>query len=320
MKSQLQFVVAPTLLAMYLPFCATEVRPVVVPNGAPMSGLWLAPGDISSRDLLNGPWGAERAPRPTDTYTLVERKHSGVNPGMTVRDSGGRQWSVKQAAPDMLAPEGPIEVVLSRVLSAVGYHQPPVYYLPAFTLRDDWGVRTVSGGRFRLKVAELKDRGTWSWQQNPYVGTRPYQGLLTILLLFNSSDLKNSNNNLYEHRRADRAERWYVVRDLGTALGETGRVAPRKGDIEAFEHSAFILGAEDGFVRFDYRGWHQELVTRRIRPDDVAWACRLLRRLSARQWRDAFRAGGYPDDIADRYIQALSVRIARGQELATDVS
>jgi len=43
------------------------------------------------------------------------------------------------------------------------------------------------------------------------------------LLLFNSFDLKNSNKSLYDVRRSDnRIERWYVVRDLGAALGKTG--------------------------------------------------------------------------------------------------
>ena len=46
---------------------------------------------------------------------------------MIVVDSLNREWSVKQEAHGRTA-EGPIEVVLSRVLSAVGYRQPPVYF------------------------------------------------------------------------------------------------------------------------------------------------------------------------------------------------
>lgn len=320
MRSPRFLFLLPTVLATYVPFCAQPVRPTVTPDAAPMSAIWRDPQNIASRDLFNGPWGAARAPSPADTYTLVEHKHTGVNPGMTVRDSQGRRWSVKRAAPDTLGPEGPIEVVLSRTLSAAGYHQPPVYHLPTFTLRDDWGARRVSGGRFRLHDKKLKDRGSWSWQQNPYVGTRPYQGLLVILMMFNSSDLKNANNTLYEYRGQDGPEQWYVVRDLGTALGQTGRLAPLRGDPVAFERSVFIEGVTGGFVRFGYRGWHQELVTGRIRPDDVAWAARLLGGLTEEQWRDAFRAGGYPDEIARKYMQSLWSRIAQGQGLANERS
>jgi hypothetical protein len=190
-----------------------------------------------------------------------------------------------------------------------------VYYLPAFTLEDDWGTRVEPGGRFRLKDKTLKDRGDWSWQQNPFVGTRPYQGLLVILMMFNSSDLKNGNNTLYEYRSPEGPEHWYTVRDLGGSLGSTGRFAPRKNDPDAFEQHPFITGVRDGFIQFHYRGWHQELVRDRIRPADVAWTCDLLARLSDRQWRDAFRAGGYEPDTAARFIRVLRHKLEVGRRL-----
>jgi hypothetical protein len=316
MSRMLMLAVAP-LLAMYVPTCVPRaVLPTVPPEQARLEELWQRPADLAVQDLLYGPWGLERAPDPDAVYTFIETKRGGVNPGMTVRDGGGRRWKVKQPAVDGRQAEGPIEVVLSRVLSAVGYHQPPVYFLRDFTVTDEAGTRRVPGGRFRLVDASLKDRGEWSWHRNPFVGTRPYQGLLVILLLFNSSDLKNSNNTLYEYRGAgDRNERWYVVRDLGTALGGTGRISPDRGDIGRFERHAFIEGIEDGFVRFEYHGWHQELIDRRIRPADVRWACELLAGLTAAQWRDAFLAGGYEPAISERYIDRLRARIRQGLTL-----
>lgn len=280
-----------------------------------MSDLWRRPANLTDRDLFNGPWGVECAPDPRASYAFVALKHHGVNPGMAVRDPAGRTWRVKQAANDGRAAEGPVEVVLSRVLSAVGYHQPPVYYLPSFTLADEHGRHTEAGGRFRLDEPTLKEVGSWSWQQNPFVGTKPYQGLLVVLLMFNSSDLKNANNSLYEHRTGDFVERWYVVRDLGTALGETGRMAPRRADPEAFERSRFVLSVRDGFVDFDYHGFHQELVRNRITADEVGWASYLLAQLTDTQWTDAFRAGGFTGDTADRFIRAIKSNIAKGREV-----
>ena len=306
----------PVLLAMYLPFCGRHmVGPVLHPKGLSPGSLWVAPTDLAERDLFYGPWGPERAPDPLEVYALVERKHTGVNPGMTVRDSRGREWSVKQAPLGERPDEGPVEVVLSRVLSAIGYHQPPVYYQKAFTLKDDWGTRVERGGRFRLKVDSLKDRGEWSFQQNPFVGSDSYQGLLVILMMFNASDLKNSNNTLYEHKTAGGKEYWYVVRDLGTALGDTGKLVPMKNDPDAFERSPFVTGVRDGRVQFGYRGWHQEIVRDRIAPADVRWACGLLAALTDRQWQEAFLAGGYQPSIAARFIQTLKRRIAAGQTL-----
>jgi hypothetical protein len=106
------------------------------------------------------------------------------------------------------------------------------------------------------------------------------------------------------------------VRDLGSALGTTGRLAPRRGDPDAFDRHGFITGVVNGFVVFDYRGWHQELVRDRIRPSDVAWASSLLARLDDRQWHEAFRAGNYEDAVADRFIRTLRRRIADGQRVA----
>ena len=90
--------------------------------------LWEAPNDLAERNLFDGPWGKDLAPNPTTTYTFVSAKTVGISPGFAVTDDEGQEWSVKQG------PEAKVEVVMSRVLSAVGYHQPPVYYLPQWTL------------------------------------------------------------------------------------------------------------------------------------------------------------------------------------------
>jgi hypothetical protein len=237
---------------------------------------------------------------------------------MILVDQQGGEWSVKQASHDRRAPEGPIEVVLSRVLSALGYHQPPVYFLPSFQLEDTFGTRREAGGRFRLEHPELRELDTWSWQENPFVGTKPYQGLLVILIMFNSSDLKNSNNSLYEYQRgpSDAIERWYVVRDLGTALGTTARIRAERGDPDIFAALPFVTGLEAGWVQFAYKGRQQELVQNRITADDVRWASDLLAQLSEAQWHDAFRAGGYEAPVAARFISRLREKVTEGQALA----
>jgi hypothetical protein len=307
--------VFPLLIALYYPFCTAKVRPTMPPSGAPLAELWQRPNDIASRDVFYGPWGVERAPAPDATYTFVERKQQGTNPGVTVKDPFGREWHVKQPPHNDQGAEGPIEVTLSRVLSAVGYHQPPVYFLPSISVKDEKGTHVEPGGRFRVTEKSIKHSGTWSWQQNPFVGTRPYQGLLVILMMFNSSDIKNENNSLYEVKEpGEGVARWYVVRDLGTALGETGRLAPQRGDADIFQREAFVKGVKDGFVQFNYHGWHQELL-KSISTDDVVWASELLGQLTDRQWSDAFRAGGYEPAVADRFIGRLHQKIVEGLRL-----
>ena len=188
------------------------------------------------------PVGPERAPDPHDTYTRsrneTQRHESGDD---RARRAGPRVERQAGAAERPGEPRVRSKSSLSRVLSAVGYHQPPVYFLPSFTLVDDWGTHIERGGRFRLNGQVAQGRGEWSWQQNPFVGTRPYQGLLVILLMFNSSRS--------EERRTTRStstgtsegvEQWYVVRDLGSGARRTGRLAPTRGDPDVFERQPFI--------------------------------------------------------------------------------
>lgn len=284
------------------------------------ASMWEEPSDLAQRDLFYGPWGSKNAPDPAGVYKLVELKHTGVNLGMTVKDEQGREWSVKQPYPGGLDSEGPVEVAVSRLLSAIGYHQPAVYYLPAFKLKDDLGTRVEVGGRFRLKDPAMKETGMWKWEDNPFVGTPEFQGLIVLLTMFNSTDLKSSNNSIYEHRDGDLVEQLYLARDVGSALGDYNPISPRKNHPESFERVPFILGVDNGHVQFAYNGWYKNLVRDRITPEEVAWASNLLGRLSNKQWQDAFRAGGFEPEPANRFIARLKQKIDEGRRLTTKVA
>lgn len=284
-------------------------------SGPPTPGqsaeLWEEPTDLADRNLFDGPWGKDLAPNPTATYAFVSAKTVGFSPGFAVTDEHGMEWSVKQG------PEAQVEVVMSRVLSAVGYHQPPVYYLPQWTISGGPSSRVQSEARFRPKDTVLKDEGEWSWQENPFIGTRPYNGLRVLLMILNASDLKNSNNTLYQVKEPgdarNAAHRWYV-RDIGAGLGKTGRLNPKRNDLALFERTRFINGVKNGAVDFNYHGRHQELADH-ITPEDVRWMCDLLAHLRIEQWRDAFRAGGYDAVTAERFIARIREKIAEGQAL-----
>jgi hypothetical protein len=272
--------------------------------------LWQEPGGLERCDLTVGSWGRANAPDPDATYTYVKPKRRGSSPGLTVLDPQGRRWHVKQGR------EASPETVVSHVLSALGYHQPPVYYLAHFKLATGAQVRDVEGGRFRLSDHSLRNLGPWKWEANPLVGTKPYQALLVILLMFNSADLKDSNNSIYEWTPPNgQPRRWYVVRDLGTALGATGRLDPAPNNPEVFERHPFITGIRNGYVEFDYHAVHGELVRHRITPDDVRWASHLVGRLTETQWNEAFRGAGYEPTVAERFIRRLQQKIREGAAL-----
>lgn len=296
----------------------TAVPATAAAEVVPANALWEPPAGLHDRDLFYGPWGSRLQPDPQAAYTFVRRKTNGTNPGVIVRDPQGREWHVKQGKGTGQHSEGPVEVVVSRVLSAVGYHQPPVYYLPSFNMIDGKNTHREPGGRFRLDEASLRETGNWSWDDPLVKGSRPYNGLLVILLTFASWDLKESNNHIYEVRRNGHPETWYMVRDLGAALGGEGTLRATKNDVGKFEQQRFIRGISSGYVEFDYGGKRQDLYRRRITTDDVRWATALLSSLDDRQWQDAFRAGGYPRELSDQFIGKIEANIREGERLASD--
>ena len=54
---------------------------------------------------------------------------------------------------------------------------------------------------------------------------------------------------------------------------------------------------------------------RSITPEDVRWTAALFSRLTPKQWSDAFRAGGFGEAEANRYIRRLQAKIAEGMRL-----
>jgi hypothetical protein len=135
-------------------------------------------------------------------------------------------------------------------------------------------------------------------------------------MLINSTDLKNDNNEIFdvEGETAERARRWYVVKDLGASLGETGRVDPRRGYIDGFEREPFLLPPNDHFARFAFRGRHQELL-QKIPIADLRWACERMLAISDRQWHDAFAAGNYDEQTTARFVARIKAKAHEGLAL-----
>ena len=287
--------------------------PPTPPTAAQMAQLWVEPADLAERDLFAGPWGLEHAPDPEAPYMFVARKKqgfmTGFSPGYSVRGPGDVEWSAKQGA------EAQAEVTASRLVWALGFHQPAAYFLEKWTLAGGDRPGPQTRARFRPDLKELDKVGEWGWQSNPFMGTPAHQGLLVMMVMLNNSDLKPAQNVIYDLKRPrEGAQRWYVVRDLGHSFGETGKFRARRNDIVEFETQAFTKGVEKGRVKFNWSGFHGELLAD-ITPADVHWTCERLERLSDRQWQDAFRAGGYDPMLAERYIRRFKQKIAEGLAL-----
>jgi hypothetical protein len=159
--------------------------------------------------------------------------------------------------------------------------------------------------RFREKKPDLHglDAGpSWSYYRNPFVGTRPLNGLLVLQAMLGNSDLKDDQNVIYS-LDARLTAHALVRRARPRADVRPDRHCQRspRGNIDIFEQTPFIRGVENGYVRFHYRGRHRALFDH-ITPADVRWICERLAALSDTQLHDAFRAAGYPRPTADRFI------------------
>ena len=294
--------------------CAPTLQRARVQNRSksapPMLQLWTDPGDLSHRDLLWGPGRAANAPSKNALYTVVKRDDSGFSPGYDVVGPDKRKWSIK------VGPEAQPEVVLSRILWALGYHQPETYYVTGWQLAGDWKYEGEPA-RFRLQSDHDSD-GEWKWVDNPFAGTAPMHGLIAINLLLANWDLKTSNNRIYKfgERKAEPSRR-YVVQDLGASLGKP-RVFPipvgTRNNIDDFESTTLIKDVEGPMVQLNYRGRHGEILER-LSIDDVIWACALMNRLRDAQLDAAFSAAGYAPDIRQRYIKKIRAKIQEGLAL-----
>ena len=275
-----------------------------------MAELWAAPEP--GRDLFYGVGGKRLAPDPAVRYKVIEIKRSGYSRGYTVTDPTDREWSVK------FPPEASTETAASRILWGIGYHQPPLYYLASWNAARATSPNPQLPARFREKKPDLHglDAGdAWSYYENPFVGTHELNGLLVLQAMLGNSDLKAPQNVVYKlDAPLEGARRWYVARDLGQTFGRTGVLDAPRGDPAVFEQTPFITGVGDGTVHFDYRGRHRALF-RTISPADVRWICTKLSRLTDTQWQDAFRAGGFPATVGDRFIRRMKQKIGEGLAL-----
>src|SRR5262245_58739902 len=99
---------------------------------APMLELWKNPTDLTQRDLRWGPGRPGNAPATNVMYTVTKRDDSGYSRGYDVVGPDRRKWSIK------VGREAQSEVVLSRILWALGYYQPETYYVKGWQLVGDW--------------------------------------------------------------------------------------------------------------------------------------------------------------------------------------
>src|SRR6266436_407529 len=264
-----------------------------LPDGIPV--LWRAPSDISKRDLYWGQGG--KAMRPDlRTVTLIKEEKGGYSTKYLVRDASGREWVAK------IGKEAKGETAASRLMWAVGYFPDVNYLVPRVHVN---GLnKDLENVRFGLRPKDVKRIDGWRWRQNPFVGTREFQGMKVMMALLNNWDIKDSNNKIAARKdKVSDKELRYFVSDLGGSFGKVSHIPrflqfkPDRNNPKAYSQTRLVNKVKDDRVDFHYRPKQKEIF-KNITSDQAQWISGWLSRLSDRQIEDAFRAANYgPDEV-----------------------
>lgn len=293
--------------------------------------LWQDPGDIKSKNLLLGAGDGDKAQLPVRFDKEDMSQHS---PKFDVEDAAGVKWKAK------LGPEAQPEPVASRLLWALGYFANDNYFL--HDLQVDGLPRLERGSEFekkdhvrdvRLQRHQLgKKDGDWKWRDNPFKGSREFNGLRVMMALLRNWDLKDDNNAIYIAKDGTTI---YEVTDVGSTLGMAGRSytdAMSKNNLPRYKRAKFIDKVTPDYVNFNFPTHapllyavfapnfffhvrHNKWIGHHVPRADAKWIGGLLAQLTHDQIRDAFRAGGYTPEQVEAYAQTLEERIAELNKL-----
>ena len=271
------------------------------PQGTPV--LWKEPTDIATRDLINGNVAEDMKP-DLSQVTFEADETRGYSVKWHVKDGAGKKWVVK------LGNEARPETAAARLVWAVGYMTDVDYLVPCVQIvnapKPRKKVEQCEGKgfanvRFEARPKGWKRVGNWSWMDNPFKGTKEFQGLVIMMALLNNWDLKDTNNTIVyvPGEGGGQGELQYVVSDLGATFGKTGGpIAHSRNEPEKYVKTGFVERVEGGRVKFAYHGKNGGLFDS-ITVEQAKWIGDLLSQLSEQQISDAFRAANFtPEEVA----------------------
>ncbi|HEX3281162.1 MAG TPA: hypothetical protein VHR36_08015 [Pyrinomonadaceae bacterium] len=288
---------------------ATAKKKKAMPKGERI--LWREPENISTRNLLLGPGGEAMKPN-LRRVKFIKEETGGFSKKYRIRDASGRVWVAK------VGKEAQSETAAVRLLWAAGYVTEINYLVPRLRIP---GQGTFENVRLEARPASQKRLEEWKWDDNPFVGSREFAGLKTMMVLFNNWDIKDSNNVIIFARGRRANELRYVISDLGATFGKTGtlpviwRFTRSRNKPEDYEKAKFIEGVRDnGMVNFRYGGKKREIFDD-ISVSHAKWLGELLAGLSTDQIKDAFRAANYDPEEIGILTEAVQDRIEQLRSL-----
>jgi hypothetical protein len=305
----------------------TLVLFVIVGVCATAQALWTEPRQSTVSDWTWGPGGQEMAPRPP--FTFVKERLGGSNPKVEVRDAAGKHWVVKFGA------EAHTDTFAARFVNALGYAAEPTFYVETGSIEGARELKRAKrfvskdgffrGGRFKLHVKGSADddgNETWSWNENPFVGSRELGGLKVLIMLTSNWDTKdardgkaNSNTGII---RSD-SKTQYAVTDWGATFGKYGGLFKRDrwdwGGYRA-QTASFVKMSKDGALEWGFKGKHGEDITAGIGIADVMWLDRYLSRITDEDLNAGLAASGASEPVAREFTRLMRDRIVQLERVA----
>lgn len=337
-----RFLIIAILLAAAVPVFAQSAP--TTPTGVPV--IWRDPGQISRRNMTFGAGSAELA--PVAPFTFVKEESNGESPKFDVTDARGVTWVVK------VGPEAQAETVVSRIVWSVGYFADEAYYidraeirnLPKLTRGQEFieNRSVVRSARFEPKRKDVSRGENWDWEANPFLKTRELDGLKVLMVLLANYDTSIRNNRILSttNSATGELEARYVASDVGATLGKVGGLGGKrsKNTLADFRSSKFVLGVENGMVKFDYDTTpkkmgmfaslfkpsyrssqeKKERVMQNISVENAKWIGSLLTELTDEQLRDAFRSANYDKQTMDGFVAVIRERINQLDQLTPSVA
>ena len=286
--------------------------------------LWKEPPPVSMSDWTWGPGGSESAPKPP--FTFLKEKTDGTNPKIEIRDAANRVWVVKfgsEVHSDTFAP---------RLLHVLGYAATSTYYVAEGTISEARGLKRAKyfvskngsfrNARFKLHhddAAAGPKNTTWSWVDNPFVGSHELSGLKILMMLTSNWDAKDSRDGNGESNNSTIGRDWYAVTDWGASMGKTGGFFGRdRWDWIGYraQTAAFVRSAPGGNLVFGFKGKHGQDIAAGIRVEDVRWLLTYLSRVTDEGLQAGLVASGASPAVAQEFASCIRARIGQLQRVA----
>jgi hypothetical protein len=284
------------------------------PSEAGTPALWADRGDISQLNLIWGIGSAEGQPKPP--FTFDKEDTTGSNPKIKVIDANGVKWNVK------FDEEVNAEIAASRIVWASGYMVEESYFVPSARIEGVSGLSrarkfvgsdgSISRAMFEKRPDQIaRRRNNWTWESNPFAGSKELSGLAILNALLNNWDAKNTNNNVLGMYDDDgkTVRDWYLVADWGGTFGKMGGFTSHtKWDLDAFTRQAFLDGVSGNQLRLHYSG-KMGSGLKAVPLEHARWFSGIISQLSDDQIRDAFRAAGANQTEVEGFTRRIRQKI-----------